>query len=79
MADMELLRIFQGHLEGPLKDTLYIGYKPYMDSYVRYRERTGPQCPFCKEAVKHIFLSEYAKHGNDFLERVKNGRWEGYS
>lgn len=44
MADMELLRIFQGHLEGPLKDTLLKSYKPYMDSYFRYRERTGPQC-----------------------------------
>ena len=50
-----------------------------MDTYFRYRERTGPQCPFCKAAVKHIFISEYAKHGNEFIERVKNGRWEGYS
>ena len=79
MADIELLRIFQGYLEGPLKDTLFLSYEPYMSAYFRYRDRTGPQCPFCKAAAKHIYLSEFSKHGNEFLERIRNGRWEGYS
>lgn len=69
---------FQLVLEGPLRSKFTKEYEAYMTSYFRFRDRIGPQCPFCKSAAKTIFLSEVKRNGDAFLERWRTGNWDGY-
>lgn len=72
------IRKFQGFIEGPLKETLQREYPSYMTNYLRFRERVGPQCPFCKSAAKTMFSLEVTRKGQDFLTRFNEGNWNGY-
>lgn len=78
MLNKEDTSKFQKVLEGPLKALLSSKYESYMTSYFRFRERVGPQCPYCKSAAKTIFQFEVVRKGEDFLARWQSGDWNGY-
>lgn len=78
MLNQEDTSKFQKALEGPLKSLFTSKYDSFMTSYSKFRERVGPQCPFCKAAARTIFQFEVQRKGQDFLDRFKNGDWNGY-
>ncbi len=69
---------FQKALEGPLRTFLHNKYESYMVSYFKFRERIGPQCPYCKSAARTIFASELKRNGDIFMSRWQSGDWNGY-
>jgi PP-loop superfamily ATP-utilizing enzyme len=73
----DLIR-FQTVLEGPLRAKYTELYVSHMTQYDNFLKKTGRQCPFCKAAAKHIFLSEYERKGQEFLDRFTKNDWSGY-
>jgi len=69
---------WQKYIETDLKEILTIRYPAYMKTYMRYRERIGPHCAYCKGAAKTMYQFEQNRR-SDFVERVENGNWENYS
>lgn len=78
LSAADLIR-FQTVLEGPLRIKCTELYSNYMTQYDNFLNKTGRQCPFCKAAAKHIFLSEYDRKGQEFLSRFNNNDWSGYA
>ena len=77
MSTEEQIRTFQKYMEGPLKLLLTKLYPSYMESYMRYRLRVGPQCPICKSAARTLYASEL-KRNPDFQLRMISGDWSNY-
>jgi hypothetical protein len=74
----DTVRKFQKLLEGELNSLLRELYPNYMTTYEQYKKRTGGHCPFCKAGARYMFNSEFARNGQDFINRFNNDNWEGY-
>ena len=48
-----------------------------MATYLRFREKVGPQCAFCRAAATSMFKQE-AVTRSDFLQRFKDQAWDNY-
>jgi len=72
------LKKFQNLIEGTLSSLMYEHYPAYMETYMRYRNRTGPQCPFCKKAAEYMFTAEFARNGQAFIDRFNTNNFEEY-
>lgn len=53
-------------------------YSGYMETYIRFRDKIGPQCIMAKKAATYMYLSEVSR-SKDFIERFDTNEWMGYS
>lgn len=49
-----------------------------MRTYFRFRDRTGPQCPYCLGVLKNLYVREVERLKGEFLRRMKEDDWVGY-
>jgi hypothetical protein len=69
---------FQKYIEGPLSSLLQQYYPEYKTTYDRFRKHIGPQCGYCKAAARTMYSFEVKRTGEDFINRLKTGDWNGY-
>lgn len=65
-------------IESDLREIAIKYHKPYYEQYIKFKLKNGPNCPFCKAAVKAIYIAEINRKGNDFSQRFINNNWIGY-
>ena len=72
------LRGFQKALEGPARVVLTEHYKDYISTYWRYRDKNGPQCPFCQGISKNLFVREVDRTKSAILKMLTSNDWSEY-
>ena len=65
-------------LEGSGKTVLESRYPQYMLTYFRFKERTGPQCPFCIGVLKNLYSLELNRLKGEFVRMFESQDWTDY-
>ena len=74
--DQQTLEHWRGILEGSARDTLTELYPGYMNTYFRFKARTGPNCPYCISVLKNLYVRELDRLKGEFQKRLELGTYE---
>jgi len=75
--DKSTLKAWQILVETTFSTYLTKKYPGEMNTYMRFRNKVGAQCLYCKSSAKIMF--KYEAVGNkEFLTRFKDNSWDGY-